>query len=240
MSIFEIKIIEFDKLESTQEYAKDQLQKGFIGDCTAIVAKVQTKGRGRYDHRSWKTPEGNLAITICLRTPDNRDVSQVCYVAGNAVHQTLSTFLPNYKVELKWVNDIIVVNKKIGGILIEKVNDFLLIGIGVNLVSNPAFEEFNGISVQDLGSRIEYKDFLKDLTTNLINHYNLWNQSGFSLIRNYWIRFAYNLGKDIKVNYSDKTYDKGIFVDIDDEGKLILDDNGTIKKIETGELFLDL
>lgn len=237
MILSNLTLEQFQELTSTQDYAKEKFTAGSINFNTVISAIKQTKGRGRYEGRTWESNEGNIAITICLKIDESANASQLCYVAANAVSQTLSNLIPGHKFEVKWVNDVLVGNKKIAGILIEKIKNCVLIGVGINLKANSTVTKLNGISAEELNTNIEHKVFLDKLLQNFISHFNAWVQFGFSPTRVYWIKNAYNLGREIKINYSDGTSESGKFVDIDEEGKLILDNKGTIKKIETGELF---
>lgn len=237
MNLTDIILQEFEQVNSTQDVAIEKLNDGSLHIPFAISAKSQSKGRGRYENRTWDSPNGNIAVTICLNVAADKDPTQLCYVAANAICQTLSTYAPNQNISLKWVNDVLINKKKISGILIQKIKSFALVGIGVNLISSNIIKELGATSLEDLGIEANHSIFLKALLDNFINHYNAWDTYGFSTTRTYWIQKADNLGKEVKINYKDGSSESGIFKDIDEEGKLILDSNGIIKKINGGELF---
>lgn len=237
MNLTDIVLQEFQDVSSTQDVAIEKLNDGNLHIPFAISAKSQTKGRGRYENRTWDSPSGNIAVTICLNVMADKDPTQLCYVTANAIHQTLATLAPNQNITLKWVNDILINKKKIAGILIQKIKSYVLVGIGANLMSSKTIKELGAISLDDLGIKVEHSYFLNTLLQNFINHYNAWDTYGFSTTRTYWIQKADNLGKEVKINYKDGSSESGIFKDIDEEGNLLLDTNGTIKKINSGELF---
>jgi len=133
-----IKKITFTKIESTNKYALENIDK--IEDKTVIVARVQTKGRGR-NARNWVSKKDNLFASLVLKP---RYKLEKEYTLNALTHYTAvvlaRVFKEKYSIEtkIKWPNDIIADGKKIAGILIETVIQgyFLqgvVIGVGVNL-----------------------------------------------------------------------------------------------------------
>jgi len=98
-----------------------------------IIAREQSQGRGRYG-RIWFAPKGNLYFTYIQ--PINHPIEEISMIAGLAVAQALRKFIGS-KVVLKHPNDILVDEKKISGILIEKNDSFYSIGVGINVASSP-------------------------------------------------------------------------------------------------------
>lgn len=121
------KIIKLEEVDSTNEWVKRNKEK--LSDLDGVFAKVQTKGKGRGENK-WFSPPGGLWFSIMIKKfPSTKGaLSQLCCVV-------IADVLEKYKlnVELKWPNDIIVNSKKLGGILIERINESFIIGIGLNL-----------------------------------------------------------------------------------------------------------
>lgn len=106
----------------------------------------QTKGRGQYGNTWISTAEKNLAYTIAVKT-DSISLSDFMfnYYTAIAVRQYIAILTQNI-VKIKWPNDIILTNKKVAGILIEKRKyngeNYFLIGTGINILQ----EKFDEIS----------------------------------------------------------------------------------------------
>ena len=112
-------IIELDQVDSTNEYAKKLAAHNTDITCV-ITANHQTQGKGSHG-RTWysKTPEG-LYYTLLIKGPtvSFSHLTQLAPLAGEGVIQAISQTY-QVKTELKLPNDIILDNKKLGGILIE-------------------------------------------------------------------------------------------------------------------------
>jgi len=221
-------------LSSTQDQAKDLIaEKKGIRLGTVISADMQTNGKGRYD-RKWISESGNIYITIILPSSENDPL--ICYAAGIAVRQSIKQLFPNLEPKLKWVNDILIEEQKVSGILLEKFNDFLLVGIGINIIHNSQIEALQSSGLSKFGP-IEKDTLLATVLKNFKEKYNLLNQGAFNIIRNEWTKHAYKLGEEIKVNYPHAISETGIMKGIDEDGNLILQTSSELKKIRVGELF---
>ena len=77
-----------------------------------IHALRQEAGRGRQG-RVWQSPIGNLYCSFLIRTElDPRIISQMSFVTALAIADTVSHFVPNHSVQVKWPNDVLVGRKK--------------------------------------------------------------------------------------------------------------------------------
>ena len=114
-----------DSIDSTQRLAADLLrEEPSVG---IVLAYEQTAGRGRFD-RTWHSPPGtSLAMTLILR--DYRDSPAPQFV-GMAVAIAAAAAL---RCGVAWPNDLMVGDRKLGGILTEIVDGVPLVGIGANL-----------------------------------------------------------------------------------------------------------
>ncbi|MBI4416709.1 MAG: biotin--[acetyl-CoA-carboxylase] ligase [Euryarchaeota archaeon] len=124
-------ILRFDAVESTNDTAKELL--GTQADeGTVIVADRQVAGRGRYG-RAWFSPPGGLYCSIVLK-PDEKQVQLLTLISGMPVVKALRHW--SVLATLKWPNDVVFQNRKLGGILCEGVyrhdTFWVVAGIGVN------------------------------------------------------------------------------------------------------------
>jgi BirA family biotin operon repressor/biotin-[acetyl-CoA-carboxylase] ligase len=106
----------------------------------------QTKGRGQYGNTWISTAEKNLAYTVAVKTGSiSLSDFMFNYYTAIAVRQYIAILTEN-TVKIKWPNDIILTNKKVAGILIEKIKyngeNYFLIGTGINVLQ----EKFDKIS----------------------------------------------------------------------------------------------
>jgi len=122
-----LNLIKLEEVDSTNEWAKRNIEK--LSDLDGVIARIQSRGKGRGSNK-WFSPSGGLWLTLMIKEfPSNKGVlSQLSSVA-------IAEVLENYglHVELKWPNDIIISKKKIGGVLIEGRNESFIVGIGLNL-----------------------------------------------------------------------------------------------------------
>lgn len=127
----------FDEIDSTNAYL---LRKRASGNCAGRVclAETQTAGRGRYG-KTWVSPHGaNLYMSLACRLDQpSAAVTRLSLVIGVALADAL-TALGIDDLGLKWPNDILWQGKKLGGVLIEAADGFVVIGIGLNVRMPPS------------------------------------------------------------------------------------------------------
>ncbi len=241
-------------LKSTSCSVKEVIQNGLAPSCPfAIFAYTQTQGRGTFG-KNWVSPDGNLYFTFAFPSSlvcKNYDVltlnNLVSIISALALKDLLSYFLPTKDVNIKWPNDIIVDNKKIAGILIEKVEDkqgksYFSIGIGVNAntlpnVQSPKFLPtcikdyiFKSVNVLELAS------LLDSLLLKYFNEFFEDSLKASALLVNYKESLMF-LGKSIIFKSANEIHE-GIFIDIDNQGLVILKEHesGALKRFSSGEI----
>ena len=128
-------IIHFDKLDSTNDYLKENYQK--LVNNTVISTSFQEKGKGRLG-RIWQNkPNKDLALSILIKN-NFLDFNEYSLIAGASVYLTLKELGINSKI--KWPNDILINDKKVSGILCEAISynqniECVIVGIGININS---------------------------------------------------------------------------------------------------------
>ena len=101
------KLLSFDKIPSTQDYAHELISSGRAVNRTAILAAAQSSGRGRY-RRKWVSHHGNLYISFIFLSPERNP--RLSYSVAVAVADTIASF--GLHPTIKWPNDILVDKKK--------------------------------------------------------------------------------------------------------------------------------
>jgi len=125
-------IYHYDELDSTNDEAKRRLRvgEGLIG--SVITAGRQTNGRGRFGN-SFASPGGDsVYASFILDLPENLAEQQITPLAAVAVCFALEKATP-YRPLIRGINDILLENKKVCGILAESVPGAVVLGIGVNI-----------------------------------------------------------------------------------------------------------
>lgn len=132
-------LIKLDATDSTNDYLKQLLNHEVVENFSVVVAKSQTKGKGQMG-AVWKSELGkNLTFSILIKNnfENSNQIFDLNVAVAVAIIQVLDTFkIP--ELAIKWPNDILSGNTKIGGILIE--NSFKhdktiasIVGIGLNV-----------------------------------------------------------------------------------------------------------
>jgi len=237
------RLVRYDTVGSTNDEAKCLARAG-AKEWTLVWALEQTAGRGRQG-RAWVSPRGNLYASLILR-PDCSigQTAQLGFVAALAVGDTVSAiFEPFHGLAFKWPNDVLLRGRKVAGILLEsesrqgKDPEFVVIGIGINLVSSPTATEFPATSLaeQDLG-QMSPGEALEEFARHFCTCARRWREDGFAPIRMAWLARAMSLGELIRVRLGSAVL-HGRFVDIDQHGALLLESAGEFRRVAAGEVF---
>lgn len=134
-----MKVIKLDAIDSTNEFLKGLANKQEVDNYTIVTAKNQTKGKGQMGS-VWNTESGkNLIMSILVKDflSDINRLFDLNIAVAVAVHSVLKEMdIP--ELSIKWPNDIMSYNKKIGGILIENsiksdATFSSIVGLGLNV-----------------------------------------------------------------------------------------------------------
>jgi len=238
-------IHQFDEVESTNDLAFSLAENKEIFANQIIVASKQNKGRGRLN-RNWESPIGNLYFSLVLQPKIAVEkISQISFVAVCALQIAIEKIFKQQKIDgeikNKWPNDLLIDQKKIAGILLEskisnKICDFVILGIGININSNPAQTLFPSTNLKNFSCEISAVKMLEIFLEEFENLYENWLNFGFNNIRNLWQANAFNLNSEININLGESMI-QGVFQEIDNEGNIIIKNhNNEIKKITYGDV----
>ena len=182
------KLILLDKIPSTQDWAHNLVVEKKASDKTIVVAVAQTAGRGRY-RRKWISHTGNLYASFIYKITE-RD-PRLSYAVGVAVAETLIEFglIP----QIKWPNDILINGKKISGILIEYSQNFVIVGVGINIKTCPTIPEYETTKINNFT-----KTCVQDVLNLLIKKIDKFRDADFDIVRNRWTELALGINKTIK------------------------------------------
>lgn len=118
-------------LDSTQEQAKRLISEGIKDELVLITTDEQTSGYGRYG-KVWVSPRGkNIACSYLFFSKKDADVSTLAVEAARKVADILSGYCKD--VSTKMPNDVLIAKKKVAGIIVERHDAAVILGIGINV-----------------------------------------------------------------------------------------------------------
>lgn len=231
-----------DSTGSTNDDARTLALKGAV-EGTTVTARRQTAGRGRQGNH-WVSDAGNLFMSVVLR-PNCKPViaGNLSFMAAVSLAEVMQTLLPeNVPVQLKWPNDVLVDGKKISGILLESeisadgIVEAVILGMGVNVSHAPD----NAASLAEYGvTDMTPEELAQRIHRVFMAIYRSWQSDGFDFapIRATWLKYAYQIGHDIRVRLPQETF-VAQFTGIDETGALMLKmPDGATRKIASAEVF---
>lgn len=222
-----VKSFTFESLDSTQDEAARLLKQGIVPPFY-VQADVQTKGRGRVG-RQWVSEKGaSLTLTYCCRS-SSRFVSGLSLVVGLSVLRASQ----RSDLALKWPNDIMLGDAKVGGILIESKSqgetiDFL-VGIGLNL------KNLSSISFQGLNQQIGARDLVNHLQSDLARFFEM----GFVTFLEEYESRMWKLGREVTYEVQGQRRLVEI-LGVTDEGALRVSSGGALVLNLDGEILHEI
>lgn len=212
-----------------------------LGDASAVeggwlVALEQSAGKGRQG-RTWISPEGNFAgSTIVRLRPGDPSAPTLSLAAGLALAEAIDVAIPAQALMLKWPNDLMLLGKKVAGILLERSGDRVAIGFGVNLANAPALPDRQAAN---LSGKVTPQAFAPLLAASFARLLGLWRSSESSALVRAWQERAHPLGTALTVHVSRDEVIGGRFAGLDADGALLLTlDDGSTKVIRAADVFL--
>jgi len=205
----------------------------------AVMAHLQTAGRGSRG-RNWQAPAGNLNLSVLLRPErDAAEAGLASLRAGVAVADALAQ-LGATGITLKWPNDLLLGDAKLGGILIDTVLrghslDWLVVGIGVNLAQAPALTDRKLTSLRDHGLNIEPASAAAAILERLAH----WETVATSAMIDAWTARAHPAGTPLVVRTAAGAL-YGAFAGLTAAGELRLATADETMVISTGDVLLGL
>ena len=221
----------YNEIDSTNDEAKRiVIQKDFH----VIIAERQTKGRGRLG-KKWSSPNsGNIYMTIC--TENDHSNSPLSLITGLVCKRAINKISNKSLVTLKWPNDILVKNKKIGGILVEKEIQKeitrTIVGIGININIKKQESWWGDLSNYNLETKrnelinqilLEFFAISKNINPNWLNE---WRDS------------CIHMNKQIKIEVGNSFKKEAFFKDIDENGNAIIETDKGKKVMSSGEAYV--
>lgn len=219
-------------LDSTNNEAKRLFLSGRSKEAL-VISEKQTAGRGR-GSKSFFSPRSGIYMSLLLPFfKENCDLVTCAAAVGVAeASESKALICP----KIKWVNDLLIENKKFCGILSERVsgngeNDGLIIGIGINLkLRNFPFE------LQNIAGALPLKAEKNAFICEITNRVRYWLAAPPEKIIEEYKKRSVMLGKEINYIVSGESKTAAVR-DIDEKGRLIvIDAEGRESSLSSGEI----
>lgn len=226
----------FARIESTNEVARSLAQKGENG--TVVLAETQSKGRGRLS-RYWASPPGGIWMSLILRPKIPIAFAyQINMAVSVALCRAILTTL-DLEAGIKWPNDIIVGEKKVGGILMEVSSngewlDYAIVGLGINAnIDPPSFpDEWKATSLShELGREISRTQLIQRALMEVETAYEM---IGSDEVYRDWRRSSVTIGRMVRI-FSEGGELLGKAEDLAEDGALLLKIDGGLVRILAGD-----
>lgn len=236
-------LIVLDSVDSTNDYLKKLGNEG-CENGTVVIAREQTKGKGRLG-RMWQTKKDDgIAFSVLLRpNAAPSEVSAITPLAGLAVCKAIREYT-KLDCVIKWPNDIIVGRKKLVGILTEMSAEFdaveyVITGIGIN-VDHTSFPEeiaFKATSLLlETGRHIDKNEFLVCVLGHIENEFVKNNLELTPTALAEYTDLCATVGRSVTFQRGTRRI-SGMAVGVSEHGELkVMMSDGTISLVNSGEV----
>ncbi len=237
-------LIKLNATDSTNTYLKDLERKTSIPDETVVTARNQLKGRGQMGN-GWHSKSGQ-SLTFSMFKRFDEITAEQQFLISMAVSLAIVDVLKHLNIpnlSIKWPNDILSANKKVGGILIENVLQgrfikYSIIGIGMNVNESyfSGLPQASSLKLQT-GITFQMNDVLNNLIQSVFASLRIVRTQDFLSLKN---NYESNLFRKEKVSVFENQIGyrfNGIIRGISDSGELLMEpENNSVQKFQTKEI----
>lgn len=222
------KTVYLPECRSTNDEAASMIARGLAEDGLAVVAGAQTAGKGQRGN-SWESEPGrNITLSIVIHSGflDPSENFMLTVIASLGLCDLLSEYLPDGEPRIKWPNDIMTLEGKLAGILIENFirghrMEWTVIGLGIN-VNQRIFSTPGAVSLARIcGQEFGHDELLKLLFHHFENRLRALRRGLTGTLMSDYHRRMYWLGETRRFEVGDREIE-GRIEGVDDLGKLRL------------------
>jgi BirA family biotin operon repressor/biotin-[acetyl-CoA-carboxylase] ligase len=231
----------FDEISSTMDIANQLGIKG-APEGTVVVAESQTKGRGRLGRHWISVKYKGIYFSLILRPVMlPTQVSILTLLSAVSICEGVQE-VTGLEPRIKWPNDILLGNKKLGGILTELVAEmdeikFAIIGVGLNVNNTKLSLPAGSVSLREHRMEtVNRLELLQEILRSFEVNYLALQERGNRTIIDKWRQYALTLGQRVRITCLNQQIE-GEVQDIDDDGALLVRrDSGFTEKVLSGDV----
>jgi BirA family biotin operon repressor/biotin-[acetyl-CoA-carboxylase] ligase len=183
---------------------------------------------------------GNLHVSsfVRLRLADP-PAQTLALVAATALYDAAERYVPAARLTVKWPNDLLLSGMKLAGILLERIDDVVVLGFGVNLASHPPDLERPATSFSAADIAAPAPDaFASGLAEAFAGWLGRWRSEGLAVIREAWLARAHPIGMALIARLGNGEEVAGAFDGLAEDGALRLRlVDGTLRTIHAADVF---
>lgn len=207
-------------VERTGSTNSDLLAEPHAPEGEWLIAARQEQGRGR-QNRAWESPAGNFhgSTLVRLRVGDPQSGS-LALAAGLALIRAVEAAAPATGLMLKWPNDLLLGSAKLAGILLERQEDRVVAGFGVNLVHAPQIAGRETVALSSV-ALVSPEAFAPLLAASFARELQRWRDDPLGLAA-LWLESAHPVGTPLSVHVAADEKLEGTFAGLAPDGALRL------------------
>jgi BirA family biotin operon repressor/biotin-[acetyl-CoA-carboxylase] ligase len=215
-----------------------------IGSPVLLAAEEQTAGRGRRGRRWLSSPGRDLTFSLARRTArPARELASLSLVAGVAVTQALRTLGVTHAV-IKWPNDVLAGEAKLGGILVETrvagATSVAVVGVGINYRLDPQRARRTRRRVaflEELLPALPSRNLaIERIGLGLLRALDAFERHGFGAVREDWLALHAHAGRKLRVRLADGRTVTGVAAGLDEDGGLRLETRSGPRAVRSGQV----
>ena len=234
--------LHFQEIDSTNNYALQWVKSKRPPEGSLVTADFQTNGRGQRGN-VWVSNRAENFMGSYIFYPVFLSASEQFWLNkafSVGVVDSIKTFLPEKRIEIKWPNDILVDGKKIAGILIENQLQGLklfttIFGIGINKnqLEFNTLPQATSLALQN-NTDISTDQIIDDLSSKLERRYLQVKAGNYSGIQDAYMESLFGIGKEINM-YVNNQLASVRLLDVNDFGQVMVSSKEEIKVFSHGE-----
>lgn len=203
-----------------------------------LVALHQEGGRGRHG-RTWEAVDGNFfGSTIIALRPSDPSAPSLALAAGLALIEAIEVAALEAPLSLKWPNDLMLGDAKLAGILLERSEDRVVAGFGVNLAGAPAIPGRKTAALKPI-YEITPQAFAPLLAAKFSQLLAVWRAADPASFAQAWLARAHPIGTLLEVHSGPSERTQGKFDGIESDGAMRLKRNdGMTEIVRAGDVSL--
>lgn len=199
----EIIIDYYDSVDSTMSLLKEK----YIQDFYTVIANSQENGYGRYS-RSFESNIGGVYFSTQIKSSLKlKDFIAFNLVTSLSILKVLRKEFPSSNILLKYPNDIFLDTKKIGGVLIENINnEYYVLGVGLNIETTSFSDELKSsvTSLKQNGLNIDSKFIFKEILLEITKNFVIFEEYGFKFFKEDFSKYCLNLRRPVSMTINNK------------------------------------
>ncbi|HYD53394.1 MAG TPA: biotin--[acetyl-CoA-carboxylase] ligase [Gemmatimonadaceae bacterium] len=207
-----------------------------------LAAESQTAGRGRRGRRWHSAPGSSITFSLARRVRrPQRELAGLSLVAGVAAARALRGL--GAPVRLKWPNDLLAGEAKLGGILVEtRSPSFAVIGIGLNYLAEPALASRVRrplVSLSEVASPLAGRNaVIQAIGRALVGALDAFEAGGLASVRDEWLSLDAYAGQRLRLRMANGRSVTGVSAGLADDGALCLRTRGGVRAFRSGTVRL--